>query len=63
MSVATMSRQTKRAYLRQCAEKRQKKKNSGSKGLRYDKGTVVVRKLDTVDISKQNSKLLTINRN
>ena len=33
MSVATMSRETKRAYLRLCPEKGQK--NSGSKGLRY----------------------------
>ena len=34
MIVATMSRQTKRAFLRLCAEKRRKKKNSGSKGLK-----------------------------
>ena len=33
MSVTIMSRWTKRAYLRLCAEKRQKS-NSGSKGLK-----------------------------
>ena len=33
MSVATMSRQTKRAYLRLCPEKRRKKKNSRGKSL------------------------------
>ena len=35
MSVATMSRQTKRAYLRLCPEKQRKKKNPGSKGINY----------------------------
>ena len=34
MSVATMSRYTKRAYHRLCPEKRRKKKNSGGKGLK-----------------------------
>ena len=34
MRVATMSRQTKRDYLRLCPEKR-RKKNSGSEELKY----------------------------
>ena len=36
MSVATMSRLTKRAYLTLCPEKKDDKKNSGSKGLCYE---------------------------